>query len=75
QEKADEQHKLFISAQKEIRDIDKEVRKMRKGETDGKKVASMEDVRKDAAELFDKFKSGEKLTTENLMTLQKSGML
>ncbi|AKB85491.1 coiled-coil protein [Methanococcoides methylutens] len=76
QEKADEQHKLFIAAQKEIRDIDKEVRKIKKGEdTGGKKVASMEDVRKDAEDIFDKFKSGEKLTTENLMVLQKSGLL
>ncbi|RSD34056.1 MAG: hypothetical protein CI953_1125 [Methanohalophilus sp.] len=74
QEKADEQHKAFIAAQKEIRDIDKELRKLKKKDG-GRKGADMEEVRKDAEDIFDKFKSGEKLTTENLMTLQKSGLL
>lgn len=75
QEKADEQHKLFIAAQKEIRDIDKELRKMKKGDVDGKREAARADARKDAEDIFDKFKSGEKLTMENLMALQKSGFL
>jgi uncharacterized coiled-coil DUF342 family protein len=75
QEKADEQHKLFITVQKEIREIDKELRKLRKGDADGKKEAAREDARKDAEDIFDKFKSGGKLTTENLMALQRSGFL
>lgn len=75
QESADEQHKLFIAAQKEIRDIDKEIRKMKKGDVDGKKEAARVDARKDAEDIFDKFKSGEKLTMENLMALQRSGFL
>ncbi len=75
QEKADEQHKLFIAAQKEIRDIDKELRKIKKGDADGKKEASRADARKDAEDIMDKFKSGEKLTTESLMALQRSGFL
>jgi uncharacterized coiled-coil DUF342 family protein len=75
QESADEQHKLFIAAQKEIRDIDKEFRKMKKGDVDEKKEAAKADARKDAEDIFDKFKSGGKLTTENLMALQRSGLL
>ncbi|MEA1984337.1 MAG: coiled-coil protein [Euryarchaeota archaeon] len=75
QEKADEQHKLFITAQKEIRDIDKEIRKLKKKDTGDRRAIAMEDVRKDAEDIFAKFKSGEKLTTDNLMTLQKSGLL
>ena len=75
QESADEQHKLFISAQKEIRDIDKEIRKIKKGDVDGRKEAAKADARKDAEDIFDKFKSGGKLTTENLMALQRSGFL
>lgn len=75
QESADEQHKLFIAAQKEIRDIDKEIRKMKKGDVDGKKEAARADARKDAEDIFDKFKSGGKLTMENLMALQRSGLL
>ncbi len=30
---------------------------------------------KESEEIFDKFKKGEKLSTEDLMTLQKSGYL
>ncbi len=75
QESADEQHKLFIAAQKEIRDIDKEFRKIKKGDVDVKKEAARADARKDAEDIFDKFKSGGKLTTENLMALQRSGLL
>ncbi|MBW6469985.1 MAG: coiled-coil protein [Methanosarcinaceae archaeon] len=75
QEEADEHHKKFIAAQKEIRDIDKEVRKLRKNETDSRKDGVREDAKKDAEDIFDKFKSGEKLTMENLMTLQRSGLL
>ncbi|MGP8319615.1 MAG: coiled-coil protein [Methanosarcinaceae archaeon] len=72
---ADEQHKTFISAQKEIRDIDKEVRKLRKKSTDSRKDSVRADAKKNAKDIFDKFKSGEKITTENLMALQRSGIL
>jgi len=75
QESADEKHMKFIAAQKEIRDIDKEVRKLKKGETEGRREVSKADMRKDAEDIFDKFKAGEKLTTENLMALQRSGLL
>lgn len=75
QETADEQHKKFINAQKEIREIDKELRKLKKTETVGRREVSREDIRKDAEDIFHKFKKGEKLTTENLMLLQKAGML
>ncbi len=75
QEKADEQHKKFIAAQKEIRDIEKEVRKLKKGDSDERGRESIEEVKKDAKDIFDKFKAGEKLTTENIMLLQKAGML
>lgn len=75
QEEADEHHKKFIAAQKEIRDIDKEVRKLRKTDTDIRRDSVRADAKRDAEDIFDKFKSGEKLTMENLMTLQKSGLL
>lgn len=75
QEQADEEHKKFIAAQKEIRDIDKEFRKIKKGEVVGRREPSKEELRKDAEDIMDMFKAGGKLTTENLMALQKSGML
>nr|QNO48078.1 hypothetical protein NKOHCHHF_00003 [Methanosarcinales archaeon ANME-2c ERB4] len=75
QEEADEHHKKFIAAQKEMRDIDKEIRKLRKTDTVTRRDSVRADAKKDAEDIFDKFKSGEKLTMENLMTLQKSGLL
>lgn len=75
QETADEYHKKFIAAQKEIRDINKEIRKLKKKESESKKENAKADARKDAEDIYEKFKSGEKLTTENLMALQRSGLL
>jgi uncharacterized coiled-coil DUF342 family protein len=33
------------------------------------------DAKKEAEQIFEKFKKGEKLSTEDLLTLQKSGYL
>ncbi len=74
QEAADEQHKIFINAQKEIREIDKEVFKLKKKDKDGKGRPAKAELQKDAKSIFDKFKGGAKLTTEDLMTLQRSGL-
>jgi len=75
QEAADEQHKIFINAQKEIRDLDKEIFKLKKKDKDGKSRVVKSELQKDAKSIFDKFKGGAKLTTEDLMTLQRSGLV
>lgn len=76
QEAADTEHKLFIECQKELRDYDKVIGGMRKKTT--KKPVSKttkeqnKEVRKEAEDLFQKFRGGEKLTTEDLLLLQRS---
>ena len=75
QEAADEQHKAFINAQKEIRDLDKEIFKLRKKDKEGRSRVVKSELQKDAKSIFEKFKGGGKLTTEDLMTLQRSGLV
>jgi uncharacterized coiled-coil DUF342 family protein len=75
QEAADEQHKIFINAQKEIRELDKEIFKLKKKDKDGKSRVVKSELQKDAKSIFEKFKGGAKLTTEDLMTLQRSGLV
>jgi len=75
QEAADEHHKIFINAQKEIRDLDKEIFKLKKKDKDGKSRVVKSELQKDAKSIFEKFKGGAKLTTEDLMTLQRSGLV
>ena len=48
QEAADEQHKVFINAQKEIRDLDKEIFKLKKKDKDGKSRVVKSELQKDA---------------------------
>ena len=74
QEAADEQHKLFINAQKEIREIDKELFKLKKKDKDFRGHPVKAELQKDAKNIFEKFKGGAKLTTEDLMALQRSGL-
>lgn len=75
QEAADEQHKIFINSQKEIREIDKELFKLKKKDKEGKSRVVKADLQKDAKSIFEKFKGGAKLTTEDLMALQRSGLV
>ncbi|MDI6858951.1 MAG: phosphoserine phosphatase SerB [Methanocellales archaeon] len=75
QETADEMHHEFIKTQKEIRDFDKLIaslkRKSRENREDKKKL----EARKKAEEIYDQFRKGEKLDTEDLLLLQRSGLL
>ena len=40
-----------------------------------KKIADVSAAQKQADDIFEKFKRGEKLSTEDLMILQKAGLL
>ncbi len=75
QENADEMHNEFIKIQKEIRDFDKLIgslkRKSQKDKEDKKRL----DAQKKAEEIYDQFKKGEKLDTEDLLLLQRSKLL
>jgi len=73
--KADEEHKQHIEHIRQIHDFDKIISGIRQKLRKSKKVKEDDSAKKEAEEIYDKFKSGEKLSTEDLMVLQKSGYL
>ncbi len=75
QEAADNEHKLFISCQKELRDYDKVIGGLRKKTKKTKNTKEQKEVRKEAEQVFSMFKAGEKLTTEDLLLLQRSKLV
>ena len=75
QETADEMHNGFIKTQKEIRDFDKLIVSLKRKSRKDKEDKQRRDTRKKAEEIYDQFKKGEKLDTEDLLLLQRSGFL
>ena len=75
QEAADNEHKLFIETQKELRDYDKVIGGLRKKSKKVKTTKEQKEVRKEAEQIFSQFKAGEKLTTEDLLLLQRSKLV
>jgi len=74
---ADEEHKKHIEFIRQVHDYDKIIhgirQKGRQGEP-GEYVGEV-DVKRQAEAIFEKFRKGEKLSTEDLMLLQKSGYM
>jgi len=72
---ADEEHHKHIDHIRQVHDYDKIIHGIRlksyKAEGGGEEVS----VKRQAEMIFERFKRGEKLSTEDLMTLQKSGYL
>ncbi|MCE8424068.1 MAG: coiled-coil protein [Candidatus Methanoperedens sp.] len=75
QEAADEQHRLFIQSQKEIRELNKVIIGLKRKSKETKDESIREQTKKEAEEVYNQFKLGEKLNTEDLMLLQRSGLL
>ncbi len=72
---ADEEHKKHIDAIHQVHDFDKLLYGIRQKQRRPRGMEDAEKVTKDAEEVFEKFKKGEKLSTEDIMLLQKSGYL
>lgn len=72
---ADEEHKKHIEQIKSVHEMDKDVAAVRNKKSAVKKKKVDNEFKKEAKEIFDRFKSGDKLSTEDLMMLQKSGYL
>lgn len=71
---ADEEHRKHIEHIREVHDYDKIIHGIwmkERGPAGGEEVS----VKREAELIFERFKKGEKLSTEDLMTLQKSGYL
>ncbi len=75
QEAADVEHKKFIECQKQLRDYEKVINGMRTKQKKVKVVKENKSARKEAESIFNAFKSGEKLTTEDLLKLQRSKLI
>jgi uncharacterized coiled-coil DUF342 family protein len=71
QEAADRHHEDFVKVQKRLRELDKKEEDERKSARDKKR----EEAEQEAEEIYQRFKEGETLDTEDLMKLQKTGML
>lgn len=75
QEAADAEHKAFLACQKELRDYDKVIGGLRKKTRATRVTKEQKAVRQEAERIFTQFRSGEKLTTDDLLLLQRSKMV
>ena len=72
---ADEQHREHIEHIRQVHDFDKIISGIRDKTKRARREKDDTSAKKEAEEIFDKFKSGEKLSTEDIMILQKSGYM
>jgi len=72
---ADKVHKEFIDHVNNIHELEKNIASTEKKQEKKKKLADVSAAQKEATEVFERFKRGEKLSTEDLMLLQKAGLL
>jgi len=72
---ADEEHRKHIEHIRQVHDYDKIIHGIWMKERGTAGVQAEMSAKKEAELIFERFKKGEKLSTEDLMTLQKSGYL
>lgn len=72
---ADEEHREHIEHIRQVHDFDKLITGIRDKSRRAKREKDDSVAKKESEEIFDRFKRGEKLSTEDLMVLQKSGYL
>ncbi len=72
---ADAVHKEFIDHVNKIHDLEKQISTTEKTKDRKRKIADVSATQKQANEIYERFKRGEKLSTEDLMVLQKAGLL
>ncbi|MDR0335355.1 MAG: phosphoserine phosphatase [Methanomassiliicoccaceae archaeon] len=72
---ADEEHKKHIEQIKSVHEMDKDVGAIKNKKAKDRRKKVDNESKKEAEEIFERFKAGEKLSTEDLMALQKSGYL
>lgn len=72
---ADTVHKEFIECVDTIHDLERKISATQEKKRKTKKAAEATIAQKEATEIFERFKKGEKLSTEDLMALQKAGLI
>ena len=72
---ADKVHREFIDYVNKIHELEKLISSQEKKTVAKKKMADVSAAQRKADEIFERFKRGEKLSTDDLMVLQKAGLL
>lgn len=72
---ADEEHKMHIEYIRQVHDLDKIISGMRFKHRMARVRGDEKVAMREAEDIYERFKKGDKLSTEDLMTLQKSGYL
>jgi len=72
---ADTVHKEFITCVDSIHDFERKISSDKQKKRKEKKAKEVTTAQKEANEIFERFKRGEKLSTEDLMALQKAGLI
>ncbi len=72
---ADEEHREHIEHIRQVHDFDKIIAGIRDKGRRARREKDETSVKKEAEDIFERFKSGEKLSTEDIMILQKSGYM
>ena len=72
---ADEEHREHIEHIRQVHDFDKLIAGIRDKNRRVKREKDESVAKREAEEIFERFKNGEKLSTDDLMVLQKSGYL
>ncbi|MHB8547822.1 MAG: coiled-coil protein [Thermoplasmataceae archaeon] len=72
---SEKEHQAFIQAKTALKDLEKEIYSVRSKEKNSRRKEKDGELQQKASVLFDKFKNGEQLTTEDLLILQKAGFL
>ncbi|MGI0148353.1 MAG: coiled-coil protein [Thermoplasmata archaeon] len=73
---ADEEHRKHIERIRQVHDYDKIIHGIwMKSRGVPEAAAEQVDAKREAEQIFERFKKGEKLSTDDLLTLQKSGYL
>ncbi|KAF1079036.1 coiled-coil protein [Methanogenium sp. MK-MG] len=75
QEAADAEHNQFIACQKELRDYDKVIGGIRKKGKKTRVNKEQKAVREEAELVFQQFRAGEKLTTDDILLLQRARLI
>jgi uncharacterized coiled-coil DUF342 family protein len=72
---ADDEHREHIEQIRQVHDFDKLIAGIRDKGRKARREKDDTSAKKEADEIFEKFRSGEKLSTEDIMVLQKSGYM
>ena len=72
---ADNVHREFIDYVDKIHDFERKISDAHEKKQKKKKAVEVTTAHKEANEIFERFKRGEKLSTEDLMALQKAGLI